>query len=179
MKANIKIKSTYIAAAVIVLSVVLNGVFIIRSANKSKEVLIAQIAAQSAIIETYNQATLSKLDGLKADQDVLNENDKIIDENIQKVNENVKTVNDKIDAQSEVLGLIQQDVDSFKSSLSELDQKIESNHESVLAKLEGLSNTLNALRKAGYDNVTAKQVIAYNKCISDTSYPASCRSILD
>jgi len=164
MKANIKIKSTYIAAFAVIVCVALGTYVTTNSIDSAENVLVvqlaeqkAQLAEQKAIIDQYNMDSQAKLDGLKTDLSTLNDNDKVLFELI-------KAVDVKIDEQGKVLGLMQEDIIAFKESIKSLDDTVRSNQEFIIGELEGLKKTLDNLRNAGNNKVSAQQVLRYNAC---------------
>jgi len=168
MKANIKIKSTYIAAIAVVVCGAIGTYVTTNSIDSAENVLVAQngvlsaqLAEQKAIIDQYNKEQQEKLDGLKDGQKTLNDNDKVLFE--------------LINEQGLILGLMQEDILAFKESVKNLDDAVRANQEFIIGELEGLKKTLDALRNAGHGKVTAQQVIRYSTCTVNGS---NCNWIL-
>ena len=168
MKANIKIKSTYIAAIAVVVCGAIGTYVTTNSIDSAENVLVAQngvlsaqLAEQKAIIDQYNKEQQEKLDGLKDGQKTLNDNDTVLFE--------------LINEQGLILGLMQEDILAFKESVKNLDDAVRANQEFIIGELEGLKKTLDALRNAGYGKVTAQQVIRYSTCTVNGS---NCNWIL-
>lgn len=160
MKANIKIKSTYIAAIAVVVCGAIGTYVTTNSIDSAENVLVAQnnvlatqLAEQKAIIDQYNKEQQEKLDGLKDGQKTLNDNDKVLFE--------------LINEQGLILGLIQEDILAFKESIESLDATVRANHEFIIGELEGLKKTLDAMRNAGNNKITAQQVIRFNACTAN------------
>ncbi len=157
MKMNMNIKPTYIAAIAVVVCGFIGTIFTMKSINDSKDALMMRLEKQSAIIDQYNKDSQEKLDGLKSGQDTLNENDKVLSEQIA-------AVDVKIDAQGLALGLMQEDILAFKESIKNLDDTVRANQTFILGELTGLKKTVDALRNAGNNAITAQQVIRYTSC---------------
>jgi hypothetical protein len=158
MKTKLNIKPVYIAALVIIIFGAIFTKIIVNSNNNNR-------VALAAIIESGNAITQDKLNGLQGDLGTLNENDKVIAA--------------KIDALSTDLGLLKEDVVTLQEGLTSLDLKVEDNQEALLIEMQGLKTTVDNIKKQGYNNVTAQKVISYNRCVTASSAPSTCASILD
>jgi len=158
MKTKFNIKPVYIA---LLISIIFGGIYtkIIVNSNNSNTDAIA------AIINAGNAITQDKLDGLKDDHVILNEND--------------KTIAAKIDALRVDLGLLKEDVALLQQDITSLGLKVEDNQKALLTEMQGIKANVDNIKKQGYNNVTAQKVISYNRCVTASSAPSTCSSILD
>ena len=161
MKAKFNIKPVYIATIIICFMVLIVGIVTTKSINNNNN---QNTLAVQQIMQDNNTTTQNKLDGLKDDHIILGQDNKILAS--------------KIDVLSTDLGLLKEDVLLLQENVISLGLQVEDNQQAVLIQLEGLKTSLDDVRKQqGYANVTAKQLLAYNRCVA--SGRSNCSSILD
>lgn len=165
MKTILNIKPIYKTGFVIVLFIALSTWIIVKSGNSNKDAVVA-------ISENNHITSQTKLDEINDGLGTVNENVKVVAGKID-------ALVGKIDALSAELGLVKEDIDLIQEDLTSLGLTIEEMFEATLIELEGIKSTVDNLKKQGYNNVTAKKVISYNRCVAASSAVSTCAAILD
>ena len=155
MKTILNIKPVYKTGFVIVLSIALSTWILVKSGNSNKDAVVA-------IAENNHITSQTKLDGISDDIGTMYE-----------------TFVGKIDALSAELGLVKEDIDLIQEDLTSLGLTIEEFQQATLIELEEIKSTVDNIKKQGYNNVTAKKVISYNRCVAASSAVSTCAAILD
>jgi hypothetical protein len=174
MKVNFEIKSGTVRSAIVVLVVLLAAVFMYRSDRRTENAIVSQNASNATQQQTLFQTLELRVDELAGELSLTkDELAKMRQENA----DNTQKVLDQLEIIKQQVDTIVIELDLTQADLLEIKDLVKQNNVTLLEELNEIKSTVKSVSYALNKNVTAQQVIRYNRCVSNGR--TDCSDILN